>query len=127
MRSNLSPSQEMKAINLLLFLFSLTVSLTSCENTNQKQVQTTTETKRIELTIKDIRGKNITYDFYQVKGKDELEYLSTEVADKDGNTIVALDVNQNINNIIVKRTKNGVEKRQIVPIRSKKLVVQFLL
>ncbi len=118
----------MKAIYFTIFLsVAMFGFFTSCENSNQKQTQTVTETKRVEITVKDIRGKNITYDFYQVKGKDELEYLSTEVADKDGNTIVVLDVKQDINNIIEKRTKNGVEKRQIVPLRSNKLVVQFLL
>lgn len=103
------------------------VALSSCQQPGQNQVQTTTGTKNIELTIKDIRGQNITYDFYQVRGSDDMEYVSTEVADKDGNTIVALEIDNDINSLIVKRTKSGVEKRQVVPIRNSKMVVQFLL
>ena len=102
-------------------------AVTSCQPPQQQQVRTATETKRVELTIQDIRGKNITYDFYQVRGGEDLEYVSTEVADKDGQTIVSLEIDQDINNIIVKRTKSGVEKRQVVPIRGTKMTVQFLL
>lgn len=83
-------------------------------------------TKQIELTIEDIKGKTVTYDFYQVNG-DELEYVSTEISDRDGSTIVQIEVDRNINNIIIKRTKDGVEKRQVVPLRSNKEDVQFVL
>ena len=112
---------------LIVCALSVSAVFSSCEPPKQQQVKTVTETKRVEITIQDIRGKNITYDFYQVRGGEDLEYISTEVADKDGQTIISLEIDQDIKNIIVKRTKSGVEKRQVVPIRGDKMNVQFLL
>lgn len=119
--------RSLSNILLVICAFSILVAFSSCEPPKQQQVRTATETKRVEITIQDIRGKNITYDFYQVRGGEDLEYISTEVADKDGQTIISLEIDQDIKNIIVKRTKSGVEKRQVVPIRGTKMNVQFLL
>lgn len=82
--------------------------------------------KAIQIKIKDIRSKTITYDIYQVSD-DELEYVGTEIADRDGSTEINVEVNSSVNNIIIKRTKDGVEKRQVVPLKSDKVEVQFLL
>lgn len=108
---------------LIVLLISL---LSACNNAGESQ-ETTKDKKEIVLTLKDIRGKKITYDFYEVKKGDDLEYVTTEVADKDGETVVRLKIDNKVNNLIVKRTKNGVEKRQVVPIRGDKMEVQFLL
>jgi hypothetical protein len=67
------------------------------------------------------------YDFYQVRKKDQMDYISTEVANADGQTVVRLQIDKNVNNVIVKRTRKGVEKRQIVPLNSDRVTVQFLL
>lgn len=82
--------------------------------------------KAIQIKIQDIRSKTIVYDIYQVSN-DELEYVGTEVADRDGSTVINVEVGQSVNNIIIKRTKDGVEKRQVVPLKSDKVEVQFLL
>jgi len=112
-------------INVIAMLF-LAV-LTACGTGGTERVQEPTDTKEVQITLQDIRNKQITYDFYQVRGSSDLEYIATEVADRDGQTVVKLEVDKDINNIIVKRTKGGVEKRQVVPLRSGKVVVQFLL
>ena len=108
------------------FFLLLTSFFAACNNT-QGDTENRKEKKEVTLVLKDIRGKEITYDFYEVKKGNDLEYVATEVADSDGETTVLLKVDFSVNNLIVKRTKNGVEKRQVVPIRSSKMEVQFLL
>ena len=117
-----------RLITYCLFFFLFTATLLSSCAPNNPSGENRIEKKEITLLLKDIRGKQITYDFYEVKKGNDLEYVGTEVADEtDGETTVLLKVDFSVNNIIVKRTKNGVEKRQVVPIRSNTIEVQFLL
>ncbi len=113
-------------INLFVLIAILSMLLfTACDT--QTSNTSTLDTREIELTIKDIRGDRIVYDFYQVRKKDQMDYISTEVANADGQTVVRLQIDKNVNNVIVKRTRKGVEKRQIVPLNSDRVTVQFLL
>ncbi|MDR9398508.1 hypothetical protein [Salibacter sp.] len=119
----------MKLIYSYLHFVSIALTLlfvTGCFPGEESGDGSPSSTKQIELTIEDIKGKTITYDFYQVNG-DELEYVATEISDRDGSTLVQVEVDREINNIIIKRTKGGVEKRQVVPLRSNKENVQFVL
>lgn len=114
------------SLNSFLFVILTAFLLNGCFPKEESGESNPSSTKKIELTIEDIKGKTVTYDFYQVNG-DELEYVSTEISDRDGNTVVQVEVDQEVNNIIIKRTKEGVEKRQVVPLRSNKENVQFVL
>lgn len=105
---------------------SLVFMQTSCDFDSDSNNADSGGTKSIQIKIQDIRSKAIVYDIYQVSN-DELEYVGTEVADRDGSTVVNVEVSQSVNNIIIKRTKDGVEKRQVVPLKSDKVEVQFLL
>lgn len=115
----------LQTVTLVFFMFTLS-TLTSCDNNAENQNNQDAGSKVVEVKIKDIRSKKIVYDIYQVKN-DELEYVATEVADRDGSTVVNVEVAKTVNNIIIKRTKDGVEKRQVVPLKTDKVEVQFLL
>jgi hypothetical protein len=118
--------KKVLSLNYLLFAILTCFLLNGCFPKEQSGDSSPSSTKKVELTIEDIKGEIVTYDFYQVNG-DMLEYVSTEISDRDGNTVVQVEVDQEINNIIIKRTKKGVEKHQVVPLRSNKENVQFVL
>lgn len=113
-------------IPVFFLSLSLVFMQTSCDFDSDSNNADSGGTKSIQIKIQDIRSKAIVYDIYQVSN-DELEYVGTEVADRDGSTVVNVEVSQSVNNIIIKRTKDGVEKRQVVPLKSDKVEVQFLL
>lgn len=116
------------ALQLPAFLFGLLFifTQTACDMGSGSGGSESEGSKAIQIKIQDIRSKTIVYDIYQVSN-DELEYVGTEVADRDGSTVINVEVGQSVNNIIIKRTKDGVEKRQVVPLKSDKVEVQFLL
>lgn len=110
-----------------LFLISILSAFIFVACDTQTSGTSSLDTREVEITIKDIRGDRIVYDFYQVRKKDQMDYISTEVANADGQTVVRLEIDKNVNNVIVKRTRKGVEKRQVVPLNSDRVSVQFLL
>ena len=86
-----------------------------------------TEQGLVRLQIKDFEGGKIRYSFYSVDDDGIQERLGSQRAELDGTTKLRLELNSDVQNILIERTKNSKVSRKVIDASKSAHLIQFIL
>ncbi len=81
----------------------------------------------VRLHMKDFEGGKIRYNFYSVDDNGIQERLGSQRAELDGTTKLRLELNSDVQNILIERTKNSKVSRKVVDASKSAHLIQFIL